>query len=115
MGVRWGSRESPHLGGFAHVNDKMYICVLYIIIHSCFAAFFSFFPFFLLIIPIMCKYCNLSHNLCNLTLYLLVKIVSCFDLLIKYKNIKKKNQKYYDICEITDGGYFDGRFLRTPH
>ena len=27
-------------GGFAHVNDKMYICALYIIILSCFAAFF---------------------------------------------------------------------------
>ena len=70
------------------------------IILSCFAAFFfffffssSFFP--LLIIPIMCKYCNLSHNFCNLPLYLLVKIVSCFDSLIKYKNTKQKKTFYW--------------------
>ena len=80
-----GGLEDLRISGFfAHVNDKMYICVyISLYFHVLLPFFFFFFPPPLLIIPIMCKYCNLSHNFCNLPLYLLVKIVSCFDSLIE--------------------------------
>ena len=43
--------------------------ILWLVLLTCISAFF-------LIIPIICKYCNLSRNFCNSSLYLLVKMVT---------------------------------------
>ena len=60
-----GDRRIPISGFFAHAIVKKIICIMYIYLHV--HVFLpSFFSSFFLITPIICKYCNLSRNFCNL-------------------------------------------------